>query len=872
MFPRIPAAALSLLLGAWIASPAHALTSNHRLGHEAMPRLEIVYLRLDPDSARYDGSVRIQLAVAAPCDSFQLHAEDLDLRRVSLRGAKGPVAVAYDVNEHDLLTLRPKTTLAAGAYTLDIEFSNDFNTRANSLYRLTVDGRGYCFTQFESKAAREAFPCFDEPEFKIPWRIELSIPKAQVAISNMPVARDSVVGARRNLTFQQTPPLPSYLVAIAAGPLESVPIPGMSVPGHIITVKGHAGLAGEAVRWTPKLVGRLEAWFGRKYPYPKLDLLAVPEFWAGAMENAGAITFREERLLVDPKAVSMDQRSHLITTTAHELAHMWFGDLVTMEWWDDLWLNESFASWMGDKVSQEVLPELDMPVAQVADLQRAMITDAQPSTHAIRHEVDAFGSMDDAFDAITYQKGQAVLGMLEHWLGPDAFRRGVRDYISAHANANATEQDLWAALSKASGRDVTGPARSFIDQAGIPVVKVEPLGDSRIRISQRRLMNAGVAEPGHTLWQIPITLRYSIAGQLRSKAVLLADSVQVVTLESDPDWVWPNADGRGYFRFGVPPKWRQALADSARPALTPAERVAMAGNVPAMIKAGWLHGDEALRRLAQFSDDRDPQVVGTVIEGLNALRLPLVTPSLENAWALYLRRSLGPALDRIGPSPVPGESPRTTLLRPDLMKILGSSGRDPSVLSRAETMTDAYLGDPTALDPSLIEATLELAALRGDSTRFQTYRRRFETATVPADRARFLDAMTWFRDPATMRGLFDYALSGALRPQELGTVFRYVAAQPENDGVLYEWVKRDWARLTKTMPRYVHSSLPLTATGCSRERLADARTFFLDPARKQPGMEHALDKVADAVNDCASLREREGPAVEHWLTELAGVK
>lgn len=298
----------------------------------------------------------------------------------------------------------------------------------------------------------------------------------------------------------------------------------------------------------------------------------------------------------------------------------------------------------------------------------------------------------------------------------------------------------------------------------------------------------------------------------------------------------------------------------------------MAGNVPAMLRAGGLHGDEALRRLAQFSDDRRPEVVATVIRGLASIRPALVTPSLENAWALYVRRSLGPALDRIGPSPAAGESPRTTLLRPELMTMLADDGRDPEVLSRAETLTDAYLTDPGALDPSLVEATLQIAALRGDSARFETFRRRFESARIPADRARFLTALTWFRDPAVQARMLDFAISGSLRPQELGTVFRGVAAQPENEGVLYAWVKRDWTRVTAPLPVYARSALALTASGCSRERLAEARTFFLDPAHTSPGMAHQLDRAADIVNDCATLREREGQAVEHWLTELAGMK
>ena len=309
---------------------------------------------------------------------------------------------------------------------------------------------------------------------------------------------------RRTVAFARTKPLPSYLLALATGPLETVPIPGMSVPGRVVTVKGASGLAGEAVRTTPPLLAALERYFGRPYPYEKLDLIAVPEFWPGAMENPGAITFRDTILLLDARGASAAQREAHVTINAHELAHMWFGDLVTMEWWDDLWLNESFASWMGDKAAEEAFPELRTAVSDVATLQGAMVTDARLSTRAIRQPVSALDNLLQAADTLAYQKGEAVLGMVEAWVGPEAFRKGVLDYLAAHEWKNASAADLWRALGKAAGKDVGGVLATFLDQPGIPLVEAgAPRRRPRARLPaplpepRRDRSRRGLADPGH---------------------------------------------------------------------------------------------------------------------------------------------------------------------------------------------------------------------------------------------------------------------------------------------------------------------------------------------------------------------------------------
>jgi alanyl aminopeptidase len=863
-------AALAVVLA---APNARALTDQHRLDHRVVPTSETLRLEVDARRADYSGSARIALRVTAAADSFQFHALDLQLEQMTLHAGRGTIGLKWSVGPHGVVTARTAKQLAPGAYTLDIDFTNDFGTRADALYKLQAGGESYVASQFEAIGAREAFPCWDEPEFKIPWQLTLVVPRAHIAISNTPEQRDTVVGEARTVEFERTPPLPSYLVAILAGPWETVPIPGMSVPGRIVTPKGATGLAGMAVRETPKLVAALERYFGVPYPYKKLDLIAVPEFWAGAMENAGAITFRDRILLVDPAQAGASERKGLITITAHELAHMWFGDYVTMRWWDDLWLNESFASWLGDKVSHEVAPEFELPVDELEGTQRAMERDAQRSTRAMRAQVDGFDNLDQLFDELTYQKGQAVLGMTEQWLGPDAFQKGVREYITAHAWGSAEGADLWNALSKASGQDVSKTVTSFLDQGGMPIIEVTGTENGSVGLRQVRFYTLGPTPEGQRRWFTPVTLKYSDGTTTRTQTVMMSDTARTVRLKDAQRIAWldPNADERGYYRWFVERDARWTLADHAVAIMSTRERVGFVNNLSAGLDADLVEGDEVLQMLGRLAADPKPQVVGSVIDALDRIRQTLITPEIADAFAFYVRKTLRPALDRIGMAPAPGETEPTTLLRPRLMQWVGRRGRDPEVLARARTLADAYLRDPEAVNPSLVETVLRLSAADGDTSRFGGYQRRFEQAKTPGERSRFLNALGSFRDTMLIEKAMDYTLSPSMRPNEMYSVWGTVGSETENQERSFRWMTRNYDKLATRMPPFALAFMIRFAQGCSAERLDAAKTFFT-PARRGPGFEVELAKVNDHVTDCVTLRKYAGGAIRTYLEGLNAPK
>src|SRR6185295_4524495 len=624
MSPRFASALSGLALFLVLALPAKTTlaSGSGRLLREVLPTAERLKLNLDARKKTYSGTATIDLNVTTAVDSFQFHSEGLKLTAVALKKGKVIGASTHRQSAPTMVAVHVAKPLQPGPYTLTVTFTNAFSEQAQGIYRLDTGGESYCFTQFESDDARKAFPCWDEPSFKIPFQITLVVPKAHRAVANTLIARTIPGKTTNTVVFRTTKPVPSYILAIATGPLEMVPIHGMSVPGNVVTVKGKSGLAARAAEMIPPIMAGLERYFGRPYPYDKMDVIAVPEFWPGAMENAGAVTFRDDVLLVDPKTVAASQLATLSEYIAHEFAHQWFGDLVTMDWWDDLWLNEAFAQWMGDKISDEVNPQYSKRVADLRATQGAMSTDARLSTRAIRRPVTAMDNLLEAADELAYQKGQAVLGMFEEWLGPETFRAGVNAYLKEHEWGNAVGEDLWSALSKASGKDASSAMKTFLDQGGLPLVTVDLLPGGQVKLSQKRFLNYGIASPGEALWRIPVSLRYSDGSTIRTQHVLLADREMTVTLEGAKTvaWIHPNAGPSGYYRWVTSSDMMNRLASSATTAMTPIERVGFLGNLSALLAGGLLHGDEYVRLLPRFADDPSPEVILALMDDLEVVR------------------------------------------------------------------------------------------------------------------------------------------------------------------------------------------------------------------------------------------------------------
>ncbi|MDH3198460.1 MAG: M1 family metallopeptidase, partial [Candidatus Krumholzibacteria bacterium] len=858
-FARIPvrlAAAVAIVI---IGSSATIALADYRLDTNVAPTSQKVSLEIDAERADYRGSVHIDLRVARRTEDFQFHAQNMTFDRVVLTGRDGEVGVEIEDGDEGLRTVRCARALEPGDWTLDIDFHKEFNTKAVGLYRITHEGRGYIFSQFEAIDARRAFPCWDEPIYKIPYQITLTVPIQQEALTNTPVERQTMGATTRTITFRETPPTPSYLLAVAAGPLESVPISGLSVPGRVYTVRGQKHLAKMAVQVTPPILGALEAFFERPYPYEKLDLIAIPEYWPGAMENPGAVTYRDGILLVDSDAASAGQMRLLVRVTAHELAHMWFGDLVTMAWWDDLWLNESFADWLGDKVANGLYPQYEIAADEAAAAMETMKGDARPSTVPVRKPVESTAEMMEGV-GLAYNKGKTVLGMVEARIGEDKFRAGVRAYIEAHAWGNTVAGDLFAALSNEAGEDLEPIFSSFLDQPGFPVVSVEADGRGLITLRQRRFLNHGV-ETDDLRWKIPVRVKYSDGEQTVVRTLLLAGDEARVETGGPVAWVHPNAGARGYYAWSAPLEMLLEMATRAPEVLDERERATYLANARALLDAGAIGGDDYLGILSAFAAFPETDLVTAVVDGLGDIEKSLVRDDARADYRRYIRETLGPALTRVGVEPVEGEPEAVALLRPRLIGWLGARGEDPAVRERCKEMAAAYMTDPASVDAAIAGQALRVAAMDGSREDFERCRNKYEAAKNPADRGRFLSAMGWFQNPALQDEALAYALTGKVLVNEMFYLLGGIGLKDAGDEKIWAWLTENYDTIAGRVPEMFRAYMPYFASGCSEERLAAARAFFADPAHSVDGTDKNMQKVAEQVTDCVNLREREGDAV-----------
>jgi alanyl aminopeptidase len=545
---------------------------------------------------------------------------------------------------------------------------------------------------------------------------------------------------------------------------------------------------------------------------------------------------------------------------------MWFGDLVTMSWWDDLWLNESFADWMGDKITYQLFPQFEIEVTTAQQDQGLMNMDARPSTKPIRKPVESTEEIwEDA--GLAYGKGNTVLRMIEVWIGPDAFREGVIDYIETHRWGNAVASDLWTALSQASGKDLEPVLASFLDQSGCPIITLDVERGGMITLSQKRYLNYGIEAPDQ-LWTVPVRVKYHDGTNTVTRTVLLEDESTSFEVGTNVEWAMPNAGAYGYYRWTAPPEMMAKMAEDPENTMDQRERATFLGNVRALLNAGQVSGGDYLTILGSYAKAPQPEIVTAVLNDLGSIEMAFITDDLDDAFAYYVRSMVGPALDRYGIEKQDGESEAVSLLRPRLIGWLGVDGQDAKVRQHCEQLAQQYLADPNSIDASLAGVALRVSAVDGDQAMFEAYKTRFEQSQVPADRARFLGAMGSFSDEALQDEALIYVFSGNVRPQEMFNLIGGVSNSAAGRDKLYKWLTDNYDVITSAIPPAYAAYMPMFAGGCSSERLAAARKFFAEPEHNVDGTDAQLSKVSDQVMDCVNLREREGAAVADYLNGL----
>jgi alanyl aminopeptidase len=833
---------------------------------------------MDPKAGTFQGVAELALEVVEPTSVVWLNGKALTVKQASLRQGGADIAVTPVAGKEDFIGFTLARPLAKGPASLRITYEAVASTRElDGVFRAQERGDWYLFTQFEPIGARRVFPCFDEPNFKVPWQLTFHVPAGNVAVTNTPLlSEEARPDGGRTFRFARTQPLPTYLIALGVGPFEFVqaaPSGRNQVPTRIITPKGRSAEAAYAAKVTPEILARLEEYFDIPYPYEKLDTIAVPLF-GGAMEHPGLITFNSEMLLVKEGEDTPGRQRGFAGTQVHELGHQWFGNLVTLAWWDDLWLNESFASWITPRMVEGWQPTWDAPVQRLQYRSWSLEADSLVTARRIRQPIENAGDILTAFDGITYGKGSAVLAMTEEWLGREVFRRGIQRYLRKHAGGNATADDFLAALSAEAGQDVGKVLSTFLDQGGAPIVTaaLDCSGKTpKVALHQRRYLPVGSKGEAARTWHVPLCVRYGVGATTgRACMVLETERAELPLPEAKacPDWLFPNAEGAGYYRTELAGEALRKLLTVADQRLTRSERVALLGDAGALAKAGVLSAGDALALAARFSEDPDRQVVIASVDLLDVVDERMLSEPRRADYKRFLRDTYGPRARKLGFTPRPGESEDTRLLRPMLLNLAGRQGEDPKLVGEAKKLAGKWLVDRKAISQELTFAVLGMASASAGAELAPKFLEAWKKEPERKVRQQLLGAMSSTRDPQVVRQLLPMVLDPANDAREVMWVMYGPSQDPATRDVVYSFVKENYDALTARMPEEFAGRLSMVGGAfCDAEHRKDVEAFFTERSARTDSGPRFLSQVLEQMDLCIAQKEAQSASVDAFLTK-----
>jgi puromycin-sensitive aminopeptidase len=851
---------------------------RYRLAADVVPRRYLLRLEVDPEAGDdYRGEVEISIELGAARRTIELHAADLRVARARVAIEDGPSLAARVTAQpkSEMISLAFPSPVGPGRVTLALGFAGKLRGNLRGLYRASAQGQRYAFTQLEAADARRFFPCFDEPAMKARFGIEVTTRASATALSNAPIERETpLADGRKTVHFAETPPLSTYLVALAVGALESsAPTRCGRTEIRVWHAPGKGALTGFALDAARECLARLEKWFALPYPYAKLDLVAVPDFEAGAMENAGAVFFRENLLLLDERSATLAEKKRAAEVICHELAHMWYGDLVTMAWWDDLWLNESFATWMAFHIVDDWRPEWKMWLDFQHHRSAALRLDALRNTHPIHCEVRTPNEATENFDLITYEKGASVVRMIERYLGPKTFQKGVRAYIERHRESNATAADLWRALADAAGEPVDPIVRGWIEQAGFPMLTLRAArqsGRSVLALRQERF--SGDPRPRRrgtapARWSIPWVAR---AADARGRVRLVRQVVTTATAKcelgaGDVRFVYGNADEGGFFRVLHDTATIAALAANL-PLLGAVERMGLLDNQWALVRAGRAPIESFLELADAFGDEPEPDV-------LLALRAPLgfvedrLAPAAGDAVPERVRdwiaSRFGPAFLELGWDAAPDESDETRLRRAALIGLLGEVAEWPPVLAAAAERFETYLDAREAIEANLADPVVLLAARTGDAARFAAMQGALERSATPQERRRFLFALAEFRARREIEQTLGLCLTDRVPTQDVAFVLMRLIGNRAARERAWSFVQKRWARLVRRVPPMLASRLVEATPALGPKHRRGVAAFFR--AHPLPTGSRAVEQALERFDLDAAFCKSAAKGLVQWL-------
>lgn len=844
----------------------------HRLPRHVLPlRYD---LRLEPDlkAATFAGQATITVKVGRPTKTILLNAAELQVTSATLtngRGVSQRAAVALD-EPAERCRLSVPAAISAGTWTLSLSFTGTLNDKLRGFYRSTSkDASGTAHflaaTQFEATDARRAFPCWDEPDCKAVFAATLVIDPELTAVSNTRILSERSEGGKKVVQFADTMKMSTYLVAFVIGRLEATaPTMVGQAPLRLWCVPGKTHLAKFGQEIAAFSLKFFEDYYGLPYPGDKLDLLAIPDFASGAMENLGAITFRETALLVDERAATHAELERIADVVAHENAHMWFGDLVTMSWWNGLWLNEAFATFAEMLAVDAWRPEWRRWNTFGVSRAVAMVVDGLHSSRPIEYPVRAPKDADAMFDTLTYEKGASVLRMLEQYLGPTVFRNGIRDYLRRHAYANADTKDLWVSLGRVAKEPVPTLMNDWIFRPGYPIVTVSLARNGRLRLAQRRFTYLAKRPAGRVQrWRIPVQLRVTAGGRSDSRRVLLKAASLQLKVPERVESVLLNEGGHGFYRVHYEPALLRRLVELGPGGLAPIERFNLINDAWASTVAGLMPPGEYLDLTRAFTADRDKNVWAVLLESFHMLHR-IMEPALRPGLEALVRDRIGPAAADLGWTPRAGENDLLKQLRGDLLRALGTVGNDRETQARAAGLYAGYKKDPAAVDPNVLPAIVAVLAHVGDAARYEEFTGRHRAATTPQEERRYLYALASFQSADLLARTLEKTISGEFRTQDAPFMVRMVLMNVAGGELAWEFVKKHWNTMDRLYPKQGLRRMCEGVTGLATPRLErDVRKFFRTRRIDLGGK--TLAQYLEELRIAVVFRERAGKALNRYL-------
>jgi alanyl aminopeptidase len=875
---------LATCCGAALAATTTEPVPQGRLPRWAVPQSYQLAFKVDPAQQDFSGTTTIKLKLTRASDHVWLDGKELKVSKVEITDAAGKLHLGKYV------AVDPKTgvsrvdfgaTLQPQNLTLKLDYSAPLNAQLQGLYKVSAKGQPYAMTQMEPISARYAFPGFDEPDFKTPFDISLTIPVAQAAVANTRQVKDTPDGKGwKTLTFAPTLPLPTYLVAFGVGPWSIAAAPDISPDAYRTTPLPLRGIApaGEAQRMahvlgeTPSIIHALENYYGFGYPWDKLDVLAAPDFAAGAMENAGLVTFRDWLLLLDKDSPARNVQGSF-NVTAHELAHQWTGDTVTMSWWNDIWLNEAFATWMQQKVTMQVHPEYRADLDRVLGAQGAMANDSLVSARRIRQPITGNGDIETAFDGITYEKGAGVIAMFENYVGEKTFQQGMRAYIQQHKFGNAQASDLVGAIATAAGKgDAFKHAfNSFLDQSGVPYVQttLQQKGDhATLQLSQSRYLPVGSTGDARRIWGVPVCVRYGTADGSKVACNMLDKATGSIVLDgaSNPTWIMPNANASGYYRFSLGKSALAGLTSNVGK-LSDAEQLAYADAVNASFRHGDIDAGDALAALTPLTASKVREVATAPLDLIEWINTDEAATDAQRArLAAWASAAYLPRLQQLGYQRKADDSVDDALLRSTLAGGLAFDFKLPAVRAALMEQGQAALKRKPdgrlnlgAADPDLLGAALGVAVQQQGKPVVDALIAEIPQTSDAALRNAMLTGLAQVEDPALAEQVRDFALTKPVKIGEMAALLRGGRDTPTQRDAGWQWFTAHYAQVLARTGSFAGGYLPALAAGggCSSAEGERLQAFFEPRLKDADGIDRGLAQTSESIRLCSALKAKQ---------------